>query len=235
MALPLEFSPLEMAIATRYADKVSVLMKTTHREAPQDVRFLLAFEDAVGDNFGGDVRYRLSQAVGSILGKRPKSRPQKDRDSVFPATTLPSMTFVVEKADQSEVILATTVMGEKLTYRRNKDGLVVNTSATNHVRQFAEIGKKRAEELFAQMDRDAVTSGSITLCERTSDLLTMTIGDKWKMIACRGARDVIAQVSEISSGVPTPQNKIPVTLLKEARGIAKWYLWRDTKTLSLIC
>ncbi len=229
----IEISEQELrVIALPYADRVSLLMRTTHRDASQEIRFRLAFEDATFGKFDGILLHKVKQAIGSILGSRVKSKQKVPcSTSVFPAATLPSMTFVVVRADRGVVVLATPVMGERLIYRRTATGEVVNTSFTNNLRQIANrCGLLRAQELFAEMDLQAVRVGSITLGERSSDLVTMTIAGKWKMVACRGVRDVIAQVSEIASGKPTPQNVIDVSLLRDARGLANWYLRRDTKS-----
>lgn len=239
MALKIDdLSPRELELLTKiaepYADRTSILMKTTYRDVGVDTRFLVAFEDAVGKNAEGEHKYLIKQMVGRILGRRPKNTAKKN-DSFYPTIPRPTMIFVVDEAVGNLVILKTTIMGERMAYCRNEHGEVVCTAHSANLKQIAETyGLSKAKEVFERMDVTAIQSGSITLGERSADLITMTIGDKWKICLCRGKKNVIAQASEIASGKPIKQNQIPGSLLKEARGIAVWWLTRDTKTQSLI-
>ncbi len=216
------------------ADQVSHFLKTEYQRVPREkLPFNLAFT-RVMDSCGvlGKDRISLKKEIGSILAARPRKAKKKPGDTILhPAISLPTMTFVVVEANRRVVVLRCQMMGDNITYRRNGLGQVIYTASTGHPPQVAiALGLLRAEEIFKEMDSVVVRDELIYTESQSDDLITLIIGEKYKMVACRGMRgDIIAQASELQSGKPLKQNEIPKKLVSEARGIARLY-FKDIRT-----
>lgn len=211
------------------ADEVSHLLRTKYAGTPSKEKPFNLAATEVMDKRGvvGEARYLLKQEIGTILQKRRKGPGTKE----FVPRQVPKIKFGVVSMTRSRVVLSCAMMGDEITYVRDTEGKATSGAHKGNPPAIAiQQGAEYAQELFATMDDQAIREESVILGERSDDLVTLSVGNRWKMIACRGVRgSVIAQVTEIISGRKVRQRDVNAPLLLEARAIAKWH-FRDSRT-----
>lgn len=218
-----------MPDAVKIADQISLLLKTKYAKTPREsYPFDLAFIEVM-DYYGftGEERYPLKQHVGQILGKRRRTKKA-------PSQPHPKLNFVTIEKTRGRIILRCPMMGDEITYRRGDDGKVMCVAHTGNPPQIALAqGAEAAESLFDELDRELIRAGTITINERSPALISMVLAEQWSVIARKGVRDIIMNARDTKTGRPVNQSEIPFSLLREARGIAHWFLFRDSATAEL--
>lgn len=212
--------------AVIFADKIMFLLRTKYSEwKSKDLPFHAAFIE-LADKAGvpGDERYPLMQEIGKTLASR-----KKHKGAANARKEMPKINFVVGEKSRQEVILLSPMMGDSITLRRDQDGKAIWHACVGHHSQLALTqAMERADEIFAELDQEAIRASEIQITSKCDDKITMILGGRYKVLMMRGANKSVKTLVVLGEE-EVAQKDVPAELLKQAKSIARVY-FKDTRT-----
>ncbi len=214
------------------ADKVMFLIRTKYSEwRSKDLPFDAAFMELM-DKYAvdGDKRHPIKVAIGHILADRKKSLAEKNGQLTRPKG--PDFTFVVERKSRNEIVLQCTMMGDKITYRRDASGNTVHTAHTGNPPRIAILrGVEKADQIFTEMDSEAILASEIRIIDKDDTQMHAVLGGMYDAQLARGKNGSVVAIVMLE-GVEILQKEVPGNLVDEVRSIAKQH-FKDTRTADL--
>ena len=217
------------------ADELMFLKRTKYSEWTElDLPFHAAFFELMKKYkiMGGDW-YVTRQAIGSILGKRPR-RGKKPQPSDFSVgITQPQIEFSVVERNTARVVLMSPMGGDKITYVRVRGVPQASAWEGNIAPLARNIGLMRAQEIFLEEDeKQAKSEFRIWLLSKDDEKIIISIDERFVYTAQRGKRGAVVGAMKDLSGKSVKQMEADADLLRFAKASARHH-FKDTRTADM--